>query len=148
VEGHSQSFGVSGHGQIGVMGRSGEPPPPEGDGKGGIPSAGVLGEAWLEGSAGVMAFAGEAGLLALRVVGKACFSTAGAGVVRARANAATVDNPAVTADSHVTVTFTRDPGGAAVAWVERQPGTAFIVHLSSRPRRNVPFSYLIVEPGA
>jgi len=85
--------------------------------------------------------------LALDVVGKARFSTAGAGIVRARANAATVENPAVTADSHITVTFTRDPGGASVAWVKRQAGTGFIVHLSGRPWRNVPFTYLIVEPG-
>jgi len=141
-----QGVGVSGHGQIGVMGRSGEPPPPEGDGKGGIPSAGVLGEAWGEGSAGVMAFAGEAGLLALRVVGKACFSTAGSGAVPARMSAATVANPAVTADSHITVTFTGDPGRASVAWVERQPGTGFVVHLSAWPRSDVPFTYLIVEP--
>jgi hypothetical protein len=146
VEGRSQSFGVSGHGQIGVMGRSGEPPPADG-GKGGMPSAGVLGEAWAEGSAGVMAFSGQGPLLALKVVGKAQFSTAGAGAVRARMNAATVANPAVTADSHITVTFTSDPGSASVAWVERKPGTGFIVHLSSGPHRKASFTYLIVEPG-
>jgi len=87
------------------------------------------------------------GGLALDVVGKARFSTAGAGIVRARREAATVENPAVTADSHITVTFTGDPGAASVAWVERQPGTGFIARLSSRPRWDVPFTYLIVEPG-
>jgi len=88
------------------------------------------------------------GGLALLVIGKARFSTAGAGVVPARANAVTVSNPAVTAASHITVMFTSDPGGASVAWVERQPDTGFIVHLSGRARWPVPFTYLIVEPGA
>jgi len=87
------------------------------------------------------------GGLALDVVGKARFSTAGDGVVPAKAGSTALSNSAVTADSHVTVTFTSDPGAASVAWVERQPGTGFIVHLSSRPRWNVPFTYLIVEPG-
>jgi hypothetical protein len=87
------------------------------------------------------------GGMALDVIGKACFSTAGAGVVPARANAVTVSNPAVTAASHITVMFTSDPGGASVAWVERQPDTGFIVHLSGRARWPVPFTYLIVEPG-
>ena len=85
--------------------------------------------------------------LALEVVGKARFSTASAGIVPAWANAATVDNPAVTEQSHITVTFMGNPGWASVTWVERQPGTGFIVHLSSRPWRKVPFTYLIVEPG-
>lgn len=88
------------------------------------------------------------GGLALAVEGKARFSTAGSGVVPVRADAATVSNPAVTADSHITVTFTGDPGRASVAWVERQPGSGFIVHLSGKSRWAVPFTYLIVEPGA
>lgn len=87
------------------------------------------------------------GGVALAVAGKAVFSTAGSGTVPRRADAVEVSNPAVTADSHITVTFTDDPGGTSVAWVERQPGTGFIVHLSGRPRRDVPFTYLIVEPA-
>lgn len=83
--------------------------------------------------------------LALDVIGKARFSTAGSGIVPAWANRATVDNEAVTGHSHVTVTFTRDPGRASVAWVQRQPGSGFVVHLSARPHWDVPFTYLIVE---
>jgi len=85
------------------------------------------------------------GGLALAVVGKAHFSTGGAGLVPARMSMATVANPAVTADSHITVTLTGNPGRASVTWVERQPGTGFIVHLSGSPRSDVPFTYLIVE---
>ena len=86
--------------------------------------------------------------LALDVIGKARFSTAGPGSVAAWASAAAVLNSAVTAVSHITVTFTDDPGRATVAWVERRPGVGFRVHLSSRLHREVPFTYLIVEPGA
>ncbi len=86
------------------------------------------------------------GGLALDVIGKARFSTAGAWVVPAKADAVWVDNLAVTVDSHITVTFTGDPGRSSVAWVDRQ-ATGFTVHLSSRCRSAVPFTYLIVEPG-
>jgi len=85
------------------------------------------------------------GGLALEVNGKAHFSTGGAAAVPARMSAATVANPAVTAHSHITVTFTADPGRVALAWVERQPGTGFVVHLSGSPRWDVPFTYLILE---
>jgi len=80
-------------------------------------------------------------------MGKARFSTAGSGLVAAREDTAPVSNPAVTPNSHITVTFTGDPDRAQVAWVERQPGSGFVVHLSGRPRSNVPFTYLIVEPA-
>jgi len=85
--------------------------------------------------------------LALDVIGKARFSTAGSGAVPARSPAAAVLNSAVTAVSHITVTFTGDPDKASVAWVQRVAGIGFRVHLSSRPRWEVPFTYLIVEPG-
>ena len=89
------------------------------------------------------------GGLALRVVGKAQFSTAGAWVVLAGARSVEVANPAVTDASHVTVTLTGDPGNAAavVQWVERQPGSGFIVHLRVPVSNETPFTYLIVEPG-
>lgn len=76
----------------------------------------------------------------------------------------------MTAESHITVTLMANPGQARVVWVERQPGIGFIVHTTSnlsggqpavgspgggRPAQgegpsswNVPFTYLIVEPGA
>ncbi len=86
--------------------------------------------------------------LALAVVGKASFSTAGAGVVPAKKRRAEVSNPAVTADSHVTVTFTgKNPGQVWVSWVERHPGSGLTVHLSGRVPTDLPFTYLIVEPG-
>jgi len=146
--------GVEGVGPIGVWGSAAgsggvqgtsQSSAADADGKG-RPAAGVLGEAWGDALAGVVAWSGGGGPLALAVIGKAAFTGAGAAVVPARMSAATVPNPAVTADSHITVTLTGDPGSASVAWVERQPGTGFIVHLSSRPRWNVPITYLIVEP--
>ncbi|MDP2950042.1 MAG: hypothetical protein Q8P22_10945 [Chloroflexota bacterium] len=82
--------------------------------------------------------------LALDVIGKARFSTAGPGIVPARADAAAVENRAVTEDSHISLTFAGDPDRARLAWVERQAGRGFIAHLSSRPRRDVPFTYFIV----
>jgi len=85
--------------------------------------------------------------LALDVIGKARFSTAGLGSAPARASTAAVLNAAVTPVSHITVTFTDDPGRASVAWVERRPGVGFRVHLSSRLHGETPFTYLIVEPG-
>jgi len=157
VLGESESGdGVSGVSQSGdgVRGDSASGPGVLGQSPG--PGGGVLGLAPADAPA-VHAYSGwypakgvpptPDGGLALDVVGKARFSTAGAGMVRARREAATVENPAVTADSHITVTFTGDPGAASVAWVERQPGTGFIARLSSRPRWDVPFTYLIVEPG-
>jgi hypothetical protein len=105
-------------------------------------------------SPGVQAISGTGvwsdGGLALDVMGKARFSTAGAGVFAARANAVAVSDPAVTPDSHITVTFTGDPGNAAavVQWVERQPASGFIVHLRVPVFNETPFTYLIVEPGA
>lgn len=147
------------------------------NGKGALPPAGVLGDAsgdfaWAPGveghsgsgpgvhgysesgyglngdsQSGIGVQASSETGLALAVVGKARFSTAGDGVALAKSDAATVSDSAVTADSHITVTFTGDPGRARVAWVDRQADTGFTVHLSSRCRSDVPFTYLIVEPG-
>lgn len=153
VEGHSQSghgvlgcsesaYGVAGHSQSGV-GLDGHSPTGVGVAGSSVSSIAVKGDSQT--GTGVQAES-QTGL-ALDVAGKARFSTAGTGVVPARADAATVDNPAVTAASHITVTFTGDPGRASVAWVERQPGSGFIVHLSGKSRWAVPFTYLIVEPG-
>ena len=165
------TFGSEGYGTRGLAYIGSPDTPPEewvlgpGIGVGGMSGSGhgVLGQS--ESGTGVVGQApGEApavlavssplgpsepdGGLALDVIGKAQFSTAGAGVVvPRRAEPSTVSDPAVTADSHVTVTFTGDPGGASVAWVERQPGTGFTVHLSGRSRSPIPFTYLIVEPG-
>jgi hypothetical protein len=83
---------------------------------------------------------------ALEVIGKASFSTAGAGSIPVAASSASVANPAVTADSHITVTLTGDPAPADLRWVERQPGAGFIVHLSRKAQNATPFTFLIVEP--
>lgn len=85
---------------------------------------------------------------ALDVLGAAPFATAGAGVIAAHQKEAAVANPAVTAQSHVTVTLTDDPGGGAVEWVERQAGVGFVVHLTRKVKGETGFTYLVVEPGA
>ena len=90
------------------------------------------------------------GGLALDVVGKARFSTAGAGTVLRNQNTAFVANPAVTANSHITVTLAGNPGNRYLQWVERNPGVGFTVRLaqvSAGPRPPTPFTYLIVEPA-
>lgn len=85
---------------------------------------------------------------ALRVRGRAVFSTAGSGVVPFGAGSAFVAEPAVTPLSHITVTLVGNPGVRAISWVERRPGAGFVVHLTAslvRPR--TPLTYLVVEPG-
>ena len=136
----------------GVLGRSGS-----GTGVHGMSESniGVLGVSesdrgmagWSRTGTGV--WAGTESGEALRVDGKAFFSTAGAGAVPTGADAATVSNPAVTPDSHITVTLMGHPGNSAavVQWVERQ-GSGFIVHLRVAVSNETPFTYLIVEPGA
>jgi hypothetical protein len=87
---------------------------------------------------------------ALRVEGRAAFTTAGSGTVPQGQNSVFVSNPAVTADSHISVTLVGDPGLRALQWLERSPGSGFTVHLSPAPgnrRPATPFTYLIVEPA-
>jgi hypothetical protein len=117
--------------------------------------AGVEGEAPGEDHPGVRAesrsrtepYALDGGL-ALEVIGKARFSTAGAGAVPRGRRMTTVAEPAVTAVSHITVTLTGNPGLARFDWVERQPGAGFVVHLQGVSLSEIPFTYLVVEPGA
>jgi hypothetical protein len=107
---------------------------------------GVHGEAFREAAAvGVLAEHGFGGV-GLRVVGRASFSTCGADAVPSGRASHFVANAAVQADSHVGVTLTGDPGRASLLWVERQPGTGFVLHMSRNVAANVPFTYLIVEP--
>lgn len=97
--------------------------------------------------------------VALRVIGRPEFFTAGSGVIPANQESTFVAQYLVTEKSHITVTLTGDPGQAAsapgskaaVAWVERPVvgpvGVAgFVVHLSRKVVRETPFTYLIVEP--
>jgi hypothetical protein len=89
---------------------------------------------------------------ALEVVGTAKFSTAGSGIIPASQDSAFVDNAAVTAKSHVTVTLTGSPGIPSagslptILWVDRQPGTGFVLHMTRKVGPATPFTYLIVEP--
>jgi hypothetical protein len=89
--------------------------------------------------------------MALDVVGTAHFSTAGNDAVAAGQNSRFVANPAVTAVSHISVTLNGDPGPRLLRWVNRSPGAGFTVHFTGGPpgqRPEVPFTYLIVEPGS
>jgi hypothetical protein len=89
------------------------------------------------------------GGLALDVVGKARFSTAGAGTIPTGQNSRFVPNPAVTANSHITVTLASNPGPRQLWWVEGNPGVGFRVRLTQAPgpRPATNFTYLIVEPA-
>lgn len=88
------------------------------------------------------------GGLALEVVGQARFSTAGSAFVPAGSQDYQIANTAVTAKSHITVTFTGITGAIYLRWVKRKPGIGFVLHLSGKPLMNTPFTYLIIEPGA
>lgn len=133
----------------GVRGTSGTIP----EGRTSPDGTGVLGEASGLGT-GVRAKANQDTATALEVIGKAKFSTTGNGTIPAGQDSASVNTLAVTALSHITVTLTGDPGQASSApgskpvlvWVERQPGTGFVAHLSRPVRVATPFTYLIVEP--
>lgn len=92
--------------------------------------------------------------IALKVEGRAVFGSAGGDVVSAGQSSKFVENPLVTADSHISVTLTGDPGSRQLLWVERQPGGGFTVHVSGGGVGKkggggaaIPFTYLIVEPG-
>ena len=77
--------------------------------------------------------------------GRAGLSTCGNDTIAAGRKSKTVNNPAVTAKSHITVSLTSDPGSAQLLWVKRQAGS-FTVHLTNSVSSATSFSYLIVEP--
>lgn len=137
VRGSGRSAGVEGSGpSVGVVGRG--PTGLRGTSSGGFP--GTQG-------AGVHA-QGTGNALALRVSGPAQFSTAGQGTIERANRSRAVANNAVGNGSLVLVTLLGDPGnGVNVKWVERKPGEGFVVHLTRRAQRNVPFAYLILEAG-
>lgn len=85
---------------------------------------------------------------ALKVEGRACFSTAGEGSIASRKPSATVANAQVTSKSHITVTLTSNPGEekTTVGWVDRNPGVGFVVHLTDEVHHPTSFTYLIIEP--
>jgi hypothetical protein len=144
----SNGAGVQGSSDSGdgVQGLSGS-----GDGVEGFSSFGIGVFGFSSIAVGVLA----EGPTALRVLGNADFSTAGSGTIPANQDSVFVGAPFVTALSHVTVTLTGDPGQASsqpgfkpvVVWVERQPGTGFVVHMSRPVRVDTPFTYVVVEPA-
>jgi hypothetical protein len=144
ITGASQSgAGVRGYSDTGVGGDFGGGGP--GKGVRGESGTGVGVEGTSEAGVGVEAFS-HAGI-ALKVRGKAAFTTVGSAVISEGEDSAFVPNAAVTAVSHISVTLTSDPGSRTVAWVERNPGSGFTVHLSRGARRQTSLTYLIVEPG-
>lgn len=102
---------------------------------------------------GVEARAGVGGdsldAIALNVRGKSRFSTAGAAVIPGGEEMLFVANPAVTGESHISLTLAGDPRQSQVSWIEQDPSAGFTVHLSRplRKRQDVPLTYFIAEPA-
>jgi hypothetical protein len=105
---------------------------------------GVHGAASADGGIGVLAEHIGSGW-GLAVKGRAGFSSCGSDTIAAGGTSKTVNNPALTANSHITVTLTADPGSAQVHWVRRQAGS-FTLHLTRSVGNATSFTYLIVEP--
>lgn len=87
---------------------------------------------------------------ALRVRGKAWFSTGGSGVVPMGQSSVFVSDVDVTEESHISVTLVSNPGARSVSWVERDPNAGgFTVHMSPASPNKRPetfFTYLLTEP--
>jgi hypothetical protein len=163
VRGVGAEIGVLGESVVGgegVEGRSIGGPGVKGHSFGGdgvVPGVGVLGISSGEGVRGVSDVASGAGVVAenvaggtgLRVIGRARFSTAGTGTLPAGTESIFVSDPGVTADSHVSVTLTSNPGLRTVHWIELGPGSGFTVHLTPIPARlphpATTFTFLVIE---
>jgi hypothetical protein len=138
ARGQSHVTGAS----LGVLGTQSTPLPTV------SPNTGVYGISNRASGIGVHARSGHADADALRVGGRARFSSVGAGLVPEGASEAAVAIPSVTAASHVSVTLTGDSENqAAVTWVERIAGVGFTVHLNRNAGVGTPFTYFIVEPS-
>jgi hypothetical protein len=143
---------------------TGGTPSPTGNGTGVEGKSGggkaIHGAASASGGLGVLAEHTGSGL-GLAVKGRAGFSTCGSGTIAASKDSADVSNPAVGSNSHISVTLTSNPGTPAaggpgpravpapaqVLWVERTPGTGFVVHMTDTVLSQTSFTYLIVEPS-
>ena len=111
-------------------------------GTSGAQTAGVLGT----GDVGVYATTTGSGV-ALGVKGKAQFSTTGQGAIPAGVQSFTVADARVDATTQVVVTLTSNTDGATLAWVQPQPGSGFVIHLTpGQGNLNVPikFDYYLV----
>jgi len=127
---------------MGVDGQAGNGRGVSGSSENGIGVAGgSLNGVALEGSA-------PSGEAALRVNGKARFSHLAWNTFPAGQHTGFVPHFAVTATTHIAVTLTSDPGGAALQWVERLPGSGFRVHLTKAVRAATTFSYFMAYPFA
>jgi hypothetical protein len=126
----------------------GERPVPTGNGVGiegkSGGGKGVHGAASADGGIGVLAEHTGSGW-GLAVKGRAAFSSCGSDTIAAGGTSKTVNNPAVAANSHITVTLMTNPGSAQVLWVERRAGS-FTLHLTRSVSNVTTFTYLIVEP--
>jgi hypothetical protein len=126
---HGQSIGVA----PGIIGRQ--------EGPSGIA---ILARADHAGAIGLSAVNAQGGI-ALDVVGRARFSTAGSSTIPAKADSQAVSNSAVQANSNVIITLTSDPGDAQISWAERNPGSGFVVHMTKKVGAATTFAYLITE---
>lgn len=65
----------------------------------------------------------------------------GGGVIAAKSSSWLVALPAVGPETHVSVMLTSDPKAARVNWIEIVPGTGFRIHLRSKARTDLGFTY-------
>ena len=111
---------------------------------------GVTGESRSLGGFGVRA-RGLNGATALDVEGPArfrgpvSFSPSGQGTIERGNRSHAVANRGLESSDLVLVTLLADAGNGSLDWVERKPGEGFVVHLTRRAQRAVPFAYLILE---
>ena len=102
---------------------------------------GVRGTSLL--GAGVHA-ANLGGGLALRVDGRARFSSSGTGVVPAGSDSQFVPySDPLGAATQVLVTLISDADAAVLEWVELSPGAGFTVHLAAPAPRNIRFTFVV-----
>ncbi len=103
--------------------------------------SGLWGQTDLSDGVGVLA-RHEKGGKALAVQGSAAFSGIGQAEVPPSQGSVFVAAGDVNGDSLVIVTLTGDPGNATT-WVELQPGRGFIVHVTMKAKKALPFTYLV-----
>jgi len=149
VRGEVDGLGEGVQGSSSLDGDFGKGP---GTGVTGISGTGIGVRGVSDSGTGVVAVATSPAGLALEVLGRVVFSTSGSAVIPAFQDSAFVGNAVVTDESHITATLTGTPGAvisgfpAVIQWVERQPGTGFVVRMTRRVGQATPFTYLIVEP--
>ena len=73
-------------------------------------------------------------------MGDAC-DPVGVGVIPTKKADWFVALPVVGGKTHVSVTFTSDPRGVSVSWIQRVPGSGFWIHLSGSGRNSIAFTY-------